>query len=60
MNKNKKEQSVGIVTIKDAQLMTEGGRKVIAEWLRHQADMLIEEGNNYSKRFTARYICLTD
>lgn len=37
--------------------MTEQGRKEVADWLRHQAEALEEEGHNYSTNHVARYIC---
>lgn len=36
--------------------MTDQGRKEIADWLRHCADALEEDGHNYSTNFVARYI----
>lgn len=50
------EKSAAIVTIKDAGSMTQEGREQIAQWLRRHADMLIEDGWNYSARFTGRYM----
>jgi hypothetical protein len=48
--------SAAIVTIKDAPEMSKRGRKLVAKWLRQQADFLEKEGDNLSKRFTARYL----
>lgn len=45
-----------IFTIYNAEHMTAKGRKIIAAWLRHQAGMLVKEGNKYAKRFSARYM----
>jgi len=50
------EKSAAIVTIKDAPNMTKKGRKAIAEWLRQQASFLEQDGQRFSKRFTARYL----
>ncbi len=36
--------------------MTNKGRKQIAKWLRQTADFLESDGDNMSKRFTARYM----
>lgn len=52
----KKETSAAILTIKEPAEMTPKGRKAIAEWLRQQAKDLIKYGDNYAKRFTARYL----
>jgi hypothetical protein len=43
------------VTIHRASHMTEQGRHEIADWLRHCADTLEEEGHNYADRFSASY-----
>jgi hypothetical protein len=49
-------KSAAILTIKDAPNMSEKGKKEVAEWLKRQAKMLIKEGDNYAKNFTARYL----
>ena len=55
---NKSElKSAAILTIKDASNMTKSGRKNVADWLRNQADLLEEDGWNFSKAFRARYLC---
>jgi hypothetical protein len=36
--------------------MTPKGRKAIAAFLRNHAQMLEDEGSNYAKRFTGRYL----
>ncbi len=51
-----KEKSAAILTIKEAHNMTEQGRKEIAKWIRDQADSLEQHGENYSKKFTGRYL----
>lgn len=56
MKKRTKEKSVAVFTVFEASLMTEKGRKDIADWLRHCAKTLVKEGTNYAKRFTARYM----
>jgi len=56
MAKRSKEQSAAIITVRRANEMTKRGRKYIADWLRHHADMLEEHGKEYSSRFTGRYI----
>lgn len=50
------ERSAAIVTIFDADKMTEHGRKNIAAWLRQHAAWLLKHGSEYSKRFTGRYL----
>lgn len=50
------EKSIATVTLHGAGEWTENGRRDIADWLRDQAWDLENEGENYSKRFTARYI----
>lgn len=50
------EKSAVILTVKDAQIMTPEGKKEIARWLRRQAKMLEQHGNEYATRFTARYL----
>ena len=48
--------SAAIITIKRPRAMTPKGRRDIAKWLRHHADMLVAEGKNYTEgRFTGRY-----
>lgn len=51
-----KERSAAVLTIKDADQMTKRGRRDIADWLRKQADFLIEHGDQFSGRFRARYL----
>ncbi len=49
-------ESAAILTIKDAGKMTKKGRKQIAKWLMHEANMLEEIGDCYSKVFRSRYL----
>lgn len=51
-----KEQSAAILTIKEADKMTKPGRKAIAAWLRKQADFFQKHGDQYSRKYTARYL----
>ena len=53
-----KEKSAAVITIRDANKMTDKGRKAIAEWLRNNAKNLFKYRKAYSGRFTARYIYL--
>ena len=53
-----KEKVRAILTINGAPDMTPEGRRVIADWLRHQAKELRKQGDNYKSRFTARYIAV--
>jgi hypothetical protein len=43
------------LTIANASEMTKDGRARIATWLRRQADKFESEGDNYAKRFVAKY-----
>lgn len=52
----KTQASAAIITIRQANSMTKLGRKAIAQWLRHHADMLEDYGQEYSSRFTGRYL----
>jgi hypothetical protein len=49
-------KSAAILTIKDAGDMTEEGRREIARWLRRHANWLTKYGDEYSKKFTGRYL----
>lgn len=50
-----KEQSAAVITVFEAPSMTTRGRKSIASWMRRQADFLEQHGQDFAKRFTARY-----
>lgn len=50
------EKSIATVTIHGAATMGARERRRIASWLRHAADMLLTTGPKMSKRFTARYL----
>ena len=52
------EKVIARVAIVEASRMTPGGRKEIADWLRHCADTLEAEGHGYAKLFQARYIAV--
>lgn len=41
--------------LRNAAQWTEEGKLEIAEWLRHQAEMLLTDGHEYAELFTARY-----
>ena len=50
-------KSAAVLTIRGAPRMTAFGRRMVAKWLRKQADALIADGKNYAPRvFTARYL----
>lgn len=51
-----KTKAAAVVTIKDAPNMSARGRKAVAKWLKRQADFLLSDHKNLSKRFTARYL----
>lgn len=51
-----KEKTAAVLTVHHAALMTPTGRKKVAEWLRQQADSLIDDGKFYAPRFTGRYL----
>lgn len=50
------EKSIARLVIHRAGEMTPEGREDIAAWLRNQAMQLENDGDNYSKVFTARYL----
>jgi len=50
------EKSIAVLTIKEASRMTTEGREELAEWLRAQADGVLEDGSNYADRFRARLL----
>lgn len=50
------EKTAAIITIKDGAIMTENGRKEIAKWMRYQAQVLLQDGENFSKQYRARYV----
>lgn len=43
------------LVLRRPQMMTEMGRREIADWLRRQARSLEKQGNNMASRYTARY-----
>lgn len=45
-----------VLTIHDAPARGKTGRRMLAKWLRHQADKLELEGDLYAPRFRGRYI----
>jgi len=45
-----------VLTIKEANKMSTGGKRILAKWLRDQANDLLKLGSNYSPRFRARYM----
>jgi hypothetical protein len=49
------EKYAARLTIYNAADMTAQGKKDIANWLRKQAEFLLKDGDNFSKRFTAKY-----
>lgn len=51
-----KVQSAAVLTVRDAAEMSPEMKQEIATWLRSQAKGLLKEGDNYSERFTARYL----
>lgn len=57
--KRKAEKSAAILTILKADKMTPKGRKDIAGWLRQHAAWLTRHGDEYSPRFTGRYLYRT-
>lgn len=50
------ELSAAVLTIKDADKMTEQGRADVANWLRRQAKLLKAHGKDYAPRFRGRYL----
>jgi hypothetical protein len=53
---NKPQKTGAFLTIRKAAMMTPSGRRMIAEWLRKQVRHLLKDGDNYAKRFVARYM----
>ena len=50
-------KSAAVLTIHAAGTMTPKGRRQISDWLRKQADMLVERRRDYTHgRYTARYL----
>ncbi len=54
--KEKMNKSAVVLTIHDAADMHEQGKRDIANWLRRQADFLEAHADEYSSRYTARYL----
>ena len=54
--KENKVKVAAVFTVYRASDMNKRGRRNIAIWLRKQADDLITEGKNYSKRTVCRYL----
>lgn len=57
--KETNERTLAVLTIHDAGDMSPGRRNFLAEWLRDQAKSIKKDGDNYAKRFRARYIVTT-
>jgi hypothetical protein len=53
---DKPQETGAFLTIRKAARMTPAGRRMIAEWLRKQGRHLLKDGDNYAKRFVARYM----
>lgn len=51
-----KDVAIATITIYRADEMAPADRIEIAAWLRRQARALVQDGENYSTRFTARYL----
>lgn len=49
-------QTRTLLTLKDYDNYSSKGRRDIAAWLRRHAKFLEQHGNQYSKRFTGRYL----
>lgn len=54
--RKRKDRAAAIITIRDAARMTARGRRNVADWLVRQARFLREHGQEYSDRFTGRYL----
>jgi len=52
----RKEESIAVITIRNAGTMNPKTKIAVGKWMRQQANALTSEGYNYAKRFTARYI----
>ena len=55
-----KEKVAASVFIYDAASMSPSGRREVAAWLKAQAAYLLENGDELSKTFRARYIYRTN
>jgi hypothetical protein len=53
---DKPQETGAFLTIRQAAKWTPAGRRMIAEWLRKQARALLKHGDDYAKRFRARYM----
>ena len=49
-------KSAAVLTIFDAPKMNLRGRRLISEWLKRQAKMLVKDGDKFSARYTGRYL----
>ena len=56
MASKKQPKLAATVVIRDAQDMTERGRKEVAQWPRRQARFLEEHADQLSRRYRARYL----
>lgn len=53
---NTKTKSAAVLTVFDAPRFSKKGRKAIAEWLKRQAGFILNNSEQLSKRFSARYL----
>lgn len=60
MPKKVDAESVATLTLRGMGDFTKESRKKIAGWLREQAKAVIKEGDNYAKRYRARYYNIKD
>lgn len=54
-SKKKTRRQVAGIVIHQAGDMTASGRKDIALWLRRCSDHMLKHGDNYAKKFTAKF-----
>lgn len=51
--------AAAVITIHDAPRMTLKGRREVAQWMKEQAEFLLEFGSQYSKGYRSRYMYRT-
>ena len=51
-----KDRAVAVLTVRGAAKMSPEQRRVLAQWLRSQAEFLQIRGSEYSNVFRARYL----
>jgi acetylglutamate kinase len=55
-SKGRKLKAAAIITLRDADKMSNEGRKEVAAWMRETAKSLVKDGNVYSGEIRFRYL----